>query len=60
MDNVLITELKATVARLEIIKNNTSDDFMRQISKDVIQYMTPLVQDVEGAFKVKNDNPSEK
>lgn len=55
-NNILVSELKATLARLEIIKNNISDDFTKQISKDVIQYMTPLVKDVEEAYKNKNDS----
>lgn len=59
-NNILVSELKATLARLEIIKNNISDDFTKQISKDVIQYMTPLVKDVEDAFNRRNDTPTAK
>ena len=52
----MVIVLKATLARLEIIKNNISDDFTKQISKDVIQYMTPLVKDVEEAYKNKGQS----
>ena len=55
-NNILVSELKATLARLEIIKNNVSDEFTKQISKDVIQYMTPLVKDVEEAYKNKGQS----
>lgn len=60
MDNVLLTELKATLARVTIIKNNTSDDITKQLSKDVESYMTPLVQDVEQALKTLNDPSTKK
>lgn len=60
MDNVLLTELKATLARVTIIKNNTSDDITKQISKDVESYLTPLVQDVEQALKTLNDPSTKK
>jgi hypothetical protein len=60
MDNILLTELKATLARVTIIKNNTSDDITKQLSKDVESYMIPLVQDIEQALKTLNDSPTKK
>ena len=59
-NNILLTELKATLARVTIIKNNTSDDITKQLSKDVESYMTPLVQDVEQALKTLNDPSTKK
>lgn len=60
MNNVLLNELKATLARVTIIKNNTSDDITKQLAKDVESYMTPLIQDVEQALKTLNDPPTKK
>ena len=59
-NNILLTELKATLARVTIIKNNTSDDITKQLSKDVESYLTPLVQDVEQALKTLNDPSTKK
>ena len=55
INNILLTELKATLARINIIKNNTSDDVTKQLSKDLESYLTPLVQDVETALKSLSD-----
>jgi hypothetical protein len=60
VNNILLSELKATLARVTIIKNNISDEVTNQLSKDVESYLTPLVQDVEQALKTLNDSPTKK
>jgi len=57
INNILLTELKATLARITIIKNNISDDVTKQLSKDVESYLTPLVQDVEQALNTLSQSP---
>lgn len=60
INNILLSELKATLARIIIIKNNVSDDVTKQLSKDVESYLTPLVQDVEQALNALNDSSTKK
>lgn len=60
VNNILLSELKATLARVTIIKNNISDEVTNQLSKDVESYLTPLVQDVEQALKTLNEAVTKK
>lgn len=60
VNNILLSELKATLARITVIKNNISDDVTKQLSKDVESYLTPLVQDVEQALKTLSETSSDK
>lgn len=59
MDNILVSELTATLNRVKIIGDNISDPVTKQLSKDVMQYLTPLIDDIKQALDTiakQNDN----
>lgn len=51
MDNILVIELTATLNRVKIIGDNVTDPVTKQLSKDVTQYLVPLIEDITKALE---------
>jgi len=51
MDNILVIELTATLNRVKIIGDNVTDPVTKQLSKDVTQYLVPLIEDINKALE---------
>lgn len=57
MSRALTSELDATLKRLEIIGNNTSDDLTKQLAKECIHHMAMITSQVKAAFE--QEHPTE-
>jgi hypothetical protein len=57
MSLALTTELDATLKRLEIISNNTSDDLTKQLAKECVHHLSMITSQVKEALK--QDQPTE-
>ena len=57
MSLALTTELDATLKRLEIISNNTSDDLTKQLAKECVHHLSMITSQVKAAFE--QEHPTE-
>lgn len=58
-ESVLLIELKATSRRIEIIRDNTSDETTKTVAVGVLQYLTQIIEQVKVAF-TETDAPEKK